>query len=261
MSNNGIKIPFGMADITIGEDENKIKFDGAENFQAEGGEISIEPILAEIQIADFGESIYDELLNGFTGELTIVGAEDKLEVIEQVFGYLEPIEVGGEVKKLTDARMGASMREKGKRVVIHPRIMGEDTSLDIVIFKMAGVAEFNRSFANEQGNVPITLKMYPKDGLDANDVGNFFEIGGEEEEQYTVTFKETMEEESVSVTVYNDEERTEQIGDVVYTDTNGEATKDLIDGVYYYTAVKGEQYALGDFEVVGVDKTVEFTIE
>lgn len=173
------KIPFGLADITVGEGAEAIKFDGKEYLQAEGGQLTLEPILKEIQIADFGDSIYDELLDGFTGELTIVGAEEDLKILEMAMGYASPIADArtGDTVGLTDGRMGSSMRAKAKKVVIHPRIMGTDKSLDITIYKMGGVSAFNKEFGNEQGNRTITLKMYPRDGFDSNKVGNFFYVG------------------------------------------------------------------------------------
>lgn len=175
----GEKIPFGLADITIGEGADAITFDGKTYLQADGGEVTISPILQEITIADFGDSVYDEIINGYEGTVTIVAAERTLKTIQAALSYTDPITdtTSGTTVGLMDAKVGSSMRSRGKKVRIHPRIMGTDKSLDIVIYKMAASGEFTNSYANEQGNLEITLKMYPRDGFDASKPGNFFYIG------------------------------------------------------------------------------------
>jgi len=75
---------------------------------------------------------------------------------------------------------------------------------------------------------------------------------------YTVTFNETNGLEGVSIVVYSDPDRTE---DVVSRTTNssGQASCALPDGTYYYTASKAS-YAdlLGDFTVSGAPLTESF---
>lgn len=175
-----MKIPFGLADYIIGEGANAIKFDGKENFQGDGGEVSIEPILEAVNVADFGATDYDDYLNGYTGTVTIVGAEHSLKLMETAMAFANPIvnttnpatTVG-----LTDAAIGKSMREKGSQMRIHPREMGADASLDIVLYKVASVGTYTRSFANEQGKNELEFKMYPRDDADASKGSNFFYVG------------------------------------------------------------------------------------
>lgn len=172
-----MKIPFGLADFIIGEGADVIKFDGIENFQADGGEISIEPILETVNVADFGGSDYDDFINGFTGEVTIVGAEHSLKLIDLAMAYSDKIMQTTTHVGNTDAKVGTSMRSKGKKMVIHPRDMGSDPSLDINLYKVASVGAYGRSFANEQGQNELTFKMYPRDGADASKGSNFYYIG------------------------------------------------------------------------------------
>lgn len=172
-----MKIPFGLADFTIGEGADIIKFDGKENFQADGGEISIEPILEAVNVADFGASDYDDYINGFTGEVTIVGAEHSLKLIELAMAYADKIMQTTTHVGMTDAKIGTSMRAKGKKMVIHPRDMATDNSLDITLYKVASVGAYGRTFANEQGQNELTFKMYPRDGADASKGSNFFYVG------------------------------------------------------------------------------------
>lgn len=176
---DGKYIPFGMADITIGEGENAIKFDGKTYLQADGGEISIEPELEDLVMPDFGSTPYDQVIVGYNAELTIVAGNRDLKVLALAMAYTESITdaSGGEPVGLMDAKIGTSMRSKAQRVNIHPRGMGTDRTNDINIYKMAGVSEFAESYANEQGQNEITMNMYPRDGADANKPGNFFFIG------------------------------------------------------------------------------------
>lgn len=175
-----MKIPFGLADYIIGEGADEVRFDGVNNFQADGGEVSIEPILESVNVADFGESDYDDFINGYSGEVTIVGAEHSLQLMQIAMAYADKIvdaAVPATTIGLTDAKIGTSMRSKGKQMRIHPRDMGTDPSLDIVLYKVASVGEYSREFGNEQGTNELTFKMYPRDGADASAGSNFFYVG------------------------------------------------------------------------------------
>ncbi len=174
-----IKIPFGLSDITIGEGTDIIKFDGLSYFQADGGELVLTPVYQDILIADFGESVYDKILTGYNGTLTFVAAQEDLKVIQLALAASEAItdtstntQVG-----LMDAKIGTSLRSKAKKVNIHPRIMGTDKSLDINLYKMAADGDFTRAFANTQGNVPISMSLLPRNGMDVSKPGNFYYIG------------------------------------------------------------------------------------
>lgn len=173
------EIPFGLADITVGEGAEAITFDGSEYFQAEGGELTLTPVFQDITIADTGESVFDKILTGFNGSLTFVAAQATIKTIQSALSAVDTITdtVSGEVKGLMDAKIGTSLRSKAKKVVIHPRIMGSDKSMDITIYKMAADGDFTRSYANEQGNLSVTMSVFPRDGMDVSKPGNFFYIG------------------------------------------------------------------------------------
>lgn len=75
-----------------------------------------------------------------------------------------------------------------------------------------------------------------------------------EELEYTVTFAEESELEGVEITVEGE--------DPITTDEDGEATIDLVDGEYDFTATKdGYEDYEGSFTVDGEDKTVDFEME
>ena len=60
--------------------------------------------------------------------------------------------------------------------------MGEDTSEDIFIHKIANSSGMTKSFANEQGNYEMEFAMFPKDCADANKPNNYFYIGQDPDE-------------------------------------------------------------------------------
>lgn len=175
------KIPFGVATITIGEGADALVFDGVKEMQAEGGEVQLTPQFEDIVIADYGTGPYDKRLVGYEGQVTIVAAQESIDVLEAALAATEAITdtAGGEKKGIMDAPIGSSLRKKAKRVTIHPRhLPPENKDMDITIYKMASEGEFTRSNENAQGNVTITLSMLPRDGMDPKKPGNFFYFGG-----------------------------------------------------------------------------------
>lgn len=168
-------IVYGLADVTIGEGEDAIKFDGKAYLQAEGGELSLTPQFEDIVVADFGEVPIEKRLKGWEGEFTVVAAEEDADILELALGTTEDItdSESSEVVGSMDARIGTKL--KGRKVTIHPRSLPtEDKSQDITIYQMASTEGLTRSYANEQGNVSIALSMMPRVGFDASKPGNFF---------------------------------------------------------------------------------------
>lgn len=175
------RIPFGLADITIGTGENAIAFDGLDELQAEGGEVTLTPVTEDIVIADYGSSPYDQRIVGYEGTVTIVAAQESIDVLQLALTATETITdtVSSEVVGIMDSPIGTSLRAKALPVRIHPRRLPDSvTDLDINIYKMAANGDFTRGQANEQGSVTISLTMYPRDGMDPSKPGNFFYIGG-----------------------------------------------------------------------------------
>lgn len=174
------KIPFGLSDITIGEGPDALKFDGVAELQAEGGEVTFTPMLEGIVIADYGNGLYDQRIVGYEASVTIVAAQESIDVLELALSYTDAITDTLETSTvgLMDSPIGSSLRKKAKRVTIHPRRLPESVKdLDIVIYKAASNGDFTRSSGNEQGSITITLAMYPRDGMDPAKPGNFFYIG------------------------------------------------------------------------------------
>jgi hypothetical protein len=171
-------IPFGAADITIGEGADVVAFNGKDYFQADGGSVSLEPILSNITFIDFGEGDYDDRVNGWNGTVTVVGSQNDIKLLKVALSAADVVTDGTTMAEtITDSKIGTSLRSKGKKVTIHPREMGTDTSLDIVIYNMTAANAFEREFNAEQGSFEIELKMYPKVGADASKRGNYFYIG------------------------------------------------------------------------------------
>lgn len=168
-----VKVPFGLADVYIGTGADQIRFDGIDFYQADGGSVELTPELEDINIADFGNSVWDQYSQGYTGSATIVAATRQAKLMYLALGAVNMDDDGG----ITDAKINTSMRSKAKPVRIHPRYMGDDNSSDIYLFKAASTEGQTLDFANEQGNLEIQLSIYPRDGANPNDDGNFFYIG------------------------------------------------------------------------------------
>ncbi len=168
---------FGVADITIGEGANQIKFDGKDYLQAEGGSLSLTPQYTEFEFADFGPTIVERRLAGWEGEVSIVAGQEDAEILELALASTEPITdtENGEVGAM-DAKIGTKVQ--GRKVRIHPRILPDSVKdMDWNIYNMASIGGFEREYNQEQGNVTITLTMMPREGFDASDSGNFFYRG------------------------------------------------------------------------------------
>ncbi|MCG1009223.1 hypothetical protein J4760_04045 [Salinicoccus sp. ID82-1] len=181
------KIPFGPADIMVGEGADAINFDGkatsgeqgTSQLQAEGGSINIEPTFASITSIDYGEGDYDQYTTGVNVTVNIVALKESVKTLKLAIASTQEVTdaTTSEVTGLTDAPVGQSNREKGVPVRIHPRNMGDDKSLDYVVYKMSPVENYERPFSLEQGTVNIQLKAYPRDGADASKGANFYYTG------------------------------------------------------------------------------------
>ncbi|MFD1350145.1 hypothetical protein [Oceanobacillus caeni] len=168
-----------MADIEIGEGADRIKFDGKDYLQAEGGSLSLTPQYTEFTFEDFGETVVERRLSGWEGEVTIVAGQEDAEILELALASTEPITntEGGNNAGAMDAAIGTKV--KGRKVRIHPRILPDSIKdMDWNIYNMASIGGFEREYNAEQGNVSITLTMMPREGFDASKPGNFFYRGG-----------------------------------------------------------------------------------
>lgn len=175
------RIPFGMATITIGELLDAVKFDGVNELQAEGGEVTLTPEFEDIVIADYGTSPYDKRVVGYTGQVTIVAAQESIKVLKLALAASSDITdaTTSTVVGITDAAIGTSLRTKAKVVKIHPRDLPDAVKdMDITIYSMVSDGEFTRTTGNEQGSLTITLSMLPRTGMDPSKPGNFYYMGG-----------------------------------------------------------------------------------
>lgn len=181
MAFNTEKAVFGPADFIINKgQEDEVRFDGFEELQNEGGEITLEPQFQPITSVDTGGGDVDDRFTHYVGTITISGFEDSLKNFELALGGLQEIREteDGEVKGYSDAPVGASNRKRGKTIDIAPRgLMEQDSGEHIHIYKAASTASYNRSYGNEQGAIAIELKIYPKDGANFAQGDNYFRRG------------------------------------------------------------------------------------
>lgn len=188
MPEEKISYEFGMGDFIFDEGlDTEIRFDGklcedGSLLQAEGGELTLEPELTDITMADFGDTNYDQVVVGWNGTATLVAAKSTLDVISKTLSGTVSFDRDGKVVSVTDAPIGASLRAGARTLTIHPRQMGDDKSEDIFIHKIANASGMTKAFANEQGNYEMEFTMFPKDCADANKPNNYFYIGEDPDE-------------------------------------------------------------------------------
>ncbi|WP_263707999.1 hypothetical protein [Shouchella tritolerans] len=191
---NPLEIPFGPATYILDEGlETELSFDGVNEMQNEGGELTLTPETEDIVILDYGNTAYDKRLVGWEAEVVISAARQTLEIMHAAMSFANPIMKDGKIVGLQDAPIGSSARLKGRTLTIRPR-NAKDRSTDIFLFKVVASGEFTRSYGNEQGNVPLTLSVLPKDGADPTKDGNYFRIGGVEEDNGDDTPSPTPED-------------------------------------------------------------------
>lgn len=168
---------FGVADVEIGEGDDKISFDGKDYLQAEGGSLNLEPQYEEIQFEDFGETVVEYRLVGWEGTFTVVAGQEDVNILQLALASTEEIEDtdGGEPGAM-DAKLGTAV--KGRKVRIHPRALPDSVKdLDWNIYSMASIGGLEREYNQEQGSISIELTMLPREGFDASKPGNFFYRG------------------------------------------------------------------------------------
>jgi hypothetical protein len=175
------EIPFGLADFIFNEGEDdEVKFDGADQLQADGGSVSITANYEDITSPDFGTSPISRRLVGYEIEVTVVAAQRNMKTMQLQMGHASTITetTGGAVVGLMDSPIGSDVLDNAKSLRIHPREKGTDQSFDIVIYRVASNGEYSNNFALEQGQQEMTFTAYPREGADAKKPGNFFYIGG-----------------------------------------------------------------------------------
>lgn len=180
-------IPFGQANITLGEGSTAINFHGKntpegdnEYLQVEGGELQLEPDFEEIKFEDFGTSPYDHRLVGYKGTLKIVAGQETIDMLKLALAGTVEIADGdtGQASGVTDGPLGASNRKRAVRAIIHPRFLpASDKSKDFVLYAVASTGGYTRPYGNEQGKIELELQCYPRDGADASKGSNFFYTG------------------------------------------------------------------------------------
>ncbi|UMZ74958.1 X2-like carbohydrate binding domain-containing protein [Natranaerofaba carboxydovora] len=217
-------------------------------------------------------------------EVTGEGIEDgdwdvDADTLSIKFGFLETFGQGEELEFNFEF-------DKGEDATLEIEVLYIVENYDISLTSLEGEGEVTvdgdtldsetDSIEIEEGT-EVTIEAVADDGYEFNKwsenasektEGSFdvtieedYDIGAEFAEVVPETYTVTFEEENdvnAEIIVYEDKDRTEQVGDPVTID-NGNVEKDLEDGDYWFTATEEdhEDYD-GDFEVINQDKTVGF---
>jgi len=156
--------------------------------------------------------------------------------------------------------------------VMNDYIIGE--GMDDVFYQTKGVGEdeWQAVFDTEMGHPEIVDLITKEQEIDYYDYMEGETEKGtwmiEDIKKGEVTFVENEQREGVEITVYEDEAREEQISEEIITDDNGEASKELKHGEYWFTAVledhqdyEGDLIYEGSFKIEAEDKEVSFTMD
>lgn len=170
---------FGLADITLTKGDKTLAINGQDILQADGGEISLVPVYREISFKDFGDTIVQRRLAGWTGTVTFVVGQEMVDLLQLALSSVDEITdvaTPANVLGVTDAKMGTAL--EGWEVNIHPRVLdAADKRFDFTIYQMASTGGITKPYNDEQTNYTITLEMMPRPGFDASTGANFFYTG------------------------------------------------------------------------------------
>ncbi len=138
------------------------------------------PIYKEIKIDQFGQGNYDKRIVGWDVKAIVRMAESTYEHIKAMSAGLVEVEGAGK-KKLHDAKLGTSMRETAKKLVIHPLENDPaDVSDDVVIYLAAPDTPLDLKYNFENERVlEVTMVAYPDDAVDPGDPNAYFCFGDE----------------------------------------------------------------------------------
>lgn len=159
MANNFLDYPFGLCEITYGE-EAVPRIGDAVVFKATPEYVDITSYL-------MGGTV-DKIIKRWNVTVDVVFEQETAEVM----GLCIPLNEG------LDAEMGKSLRNTAKELVLHPMQYGSDKSKDITIFKAVSTGEYERVYSlDNQSKIKVTFTALVKDDAVSGDPGNFFRIG------------------------------------------------------------------------------------
>lgn len=169
------KIRLGPCRVTIGSGVGAVEI-----AQTKGGvEATIEPLLKEIKIDQYGESAYDDRIVGWNVRVSVPILETDYATLKQTLLYLGEIGVEPGAVKLADRKLGTSMRELAQQLVVHP-LENDPANLtdDITLYLAAPVNSISLGYNYENERVvQVEFKAYPKEGADPTNPDNYFCIG------------------------------------------------------------------------------------
>ena len=219
----------------------------------EGGvTLHIEPELKDMKADQFGTGPVDHRITGWNIRAIVPLAQTDYETLKQAAVFLTE-----GIDGLTDRQLGASMRNLGKQLTLHP-LEVEGTDEDVVFFLAAPITAMELSYSYDDQRVyNVEFFAYPKDGASAADEGNYLTIGGTPVTRYALTFEvrhggAPLPGATVKIAGFSSTRTTDASGDLVYN---------LPDGDYFYAVEHpGFDTVTGVATVDGIDLAVPVTI-
>lgn len=167
-----MSIKLGPCSLTYGADTDAITID-----KTSGGVVlKVEPAKAEVKVDQYGSTPYDHVITGWNVVAEVPVAESDYEMLKGVMVFLEEV-TDGTKKKMVDRKLGASMRDLAKPLVLHPLENAIDDVSDDVTLKLAAVENGIELGFNADGVrvLQANFRAYPIGA--ATDKENYFSIG------------------------------------------------------------------------------------
>ncbi|UNC92710.1 hypothetical protein [Candidatus Contubernalis alkaliaceticus] len=168
-----IRIPIGLADITIGSGSGETPLEV--EVQGDAAVLTVEPMTEAVDLYTMPH--FDQLLVGWNVQLKIVLESESYEQIEAALPFINKYSAGSD-NWLEDGKLFQRARDKALEITVHPADLPADNkTYDVTIFKAIATGTYERKYGKEVSKYEITFQALAKT-LDYTEAGNFFQIGG-----------------------------------------------------------------------------------
>jgi hypothetical protein len=161
-----MELLFGLADILV---------DGVDiGSQGDASVLSIEPVYLDVESYENG--LWDKYLEKWNVKLKVVLEDTSYEKLQIALPALEEWDDQGTIRGLRDGGTHQLVRSKAKKVTIHPRGKGADTTTDVTIYMAYPIGVLEQTYGKEVSKYEVEFMAFPKTA-NSKDPGNYFLIG------------------------------------------------------------------------------------
>jgi hypothetical protein len=161
-----MELGFGLADILVDSEDI--------GSQGDKAVLTIEPKYLDVESYENG--LWDKYLEKWEVKLKVVLEDTSYDKLKIALPALEEWDDMGTIKGLRDGGAHQLVRNKAKKVTIHPRGKGSDTSTDVTIYMAYPVGVLEQTFGKETSKYEVEFVAFPRTA-NSKDPGNYFLIG------------------------------------------------------------------------------------